>query len=495
MIGRRFTSLALACALALLITLTRPPLTTHASEALIESVFVHVPHGLAANVPARVLVAFHGLGGNGPSLGRQLMAEADRHHWVIIAPTLRHGDWWNTEVVAHEDVLVSRWLREYLDNFEKERGVAIQSKMLLFGYSRGAGLMDRIALMQPERVVAAAALSSSTYTLPLAKDSSGAPVLFPFGVADLGNYTGRDFNAQEFGSIRWWVGVGGRDDDAKDVPQSWTVHIGPTRLERARAFTSALVLAGAEARLSVFADARHDLSAEMRGAAMTFLHAADPAPLVGPSVTTAVVPTVRAAATPHLPAKAPSGPVLKPSPTSTPVRAASPVVGHTDEALPPGPMPTPIQALPAVPIPTPIEALRPSPNLTPIEAFPHGPNLTPIEALPAVPIPTPIEALRPSPNSTLSVVPIPNVVTLRPPAPNAAIPSPARAEPIQATEPQAEPQSVVPPPAPESLEPAINPAVAQEPVAEVAPPADIPLPEPPPAYSDGSVAPDPTLLP
>jgi len=466
-IGRRFTSLALACALALLITLTRPPLTTHASEALIESVFVHVPHGLAANVPARVLVAFHGIGGNGPSLGRQLIAEADRHHWVIIAPTLRYGDWWNTEVVAHEDVLVSRWLREYLDNFEKERGVAIQSKTLLFGYSRGGGLMDRIALMQPERVVAAAALSSSTYTLPLAKDSSEAPVLFPFGVADLGNYTGRDFNAQEFGSIRWWVGVGGRDDDAKDVPQSWTVHIGPTRLERARSFTAALVLAGAEAKLSVFADAHHTLTAEMRNAAVTFLHAADPAPFVAPSVTTAVVPTVRPAAPPHLPAKAPSGPVLKPSPTSTPARAASPVVAHTDEALPPGPMPTPIQALPAVPIPTPIEALRPGS------------------------ISTPNDSLRPGPISTPSIVPTPNTVTVRPQAPNASVPSPARAEPIQAIE----PQSVVPPPAPESLEPAINPAVAQEPGPGVAPPADIPLPEPPPAYSDGSVAPDPTLLP
>lgn len=421
-----------------------------------------MPAGLWANVPARVLVAFHGMGSNGPSLGRQLIADADRHQWVVIAPTLRYDDLWNTEVVAHEDVLVSRWLREYLDNFEKERGVAIQSKSLLFGYSRGAGLVDRIAVMQPERVVAATVLSSGTSTLPLTRDSSGAPLAFPFGVADLANYTGNEFNPQAFASIRWWVGVGGKDDDVKDVPQAWSAHSGATRLERARSFTSALVLAGAEAKLSVFADTRHYLTAEMRGTAMTFLHAADPAPLVAPPVATAVVPTVTPTVTPHSPANAPNGTTLKPPPTSTPARAASSAVGHTDEALPPGSIPTP------------------------------------------------------------------NIVPLRPPPPTASTQSPSQAEPIQATEPLAEPtkrdvnaaprpepmetppeplpvspppalaapRSVAAPPALESVEPAINPPVAQEPgAAAAAPPADIRLAEPPPGYGDGSVAPDPMLLP
>jgi pimeloyl-ACP methyl ester carboxylesterase len=484
MTGRRFTSLALACALALLITLTRPPLTSYASDALIESVFVHVPHGLAPNVPARVLVAFHGMGDSGPSLGRQLIAEADRHQWVVIAPTLRYGNWWNTEVVAHEDVLVGRWLGAYLDNFEKERGLAIQSQVLLFGYSRGAGLMDRIALMQPERVMAAAALSSGTYTLPLTKDSSGAPVAFPFGVTDLANYTAKEFNPQAFASIRWWVGVGSKDNDVKDVPQAWSVHIGATRLERARSFTSALVLAGAEAKLSVFADTHHYLTAEMRSAAMTFLQTADPTPLVAAPVVTAVVPAVTPTATPRHPARAPSGPTLKPSPTSTPARAASPVVGHTDEALPPGP------------IPTPIEALRPGPILTAIEALPAGPIPTAIEALPAGPIPTPIEALPAGAISIPNSVSTPNSVTSRPLAPTASIQSPAPAETSQATGSPAEPRPVAPLPAPESVEPAINPPVIQEPgAAAAASPADIPLAEPPPADSDGSVAPDPALLP
>jgi pimeloyl-ACP methyl ester carboxylesterase len=468
----------MALVLTILTALTGAPPTSHASDTLIESVFVHVPRGLSASTPARVLVAFHGLNDNGPSLGRQLIEEADRRHWVLVVPTLRYGDWWAGDVLAREDVLVSRWLREYLDHFERERGVALQPKMLLFGFSRGAGLVDRIALIQPERVLAAAVVSSGAYTLPLTKNSSGASLVFPYGVADLANHTGKEFNAQAFASIRWWVGVGGKDDDFKDVPQAWSAHGGATRLERARSFSSALTQAGAETRLAVFANTGHRMITAMREQAMLSLIAADPAPIVVPPPPLAA-PKVTPTATPRSTGKAPSRtavPVKGSPPTSTatsasiatPVRVvAASVVGRTEDALPPGPVPTP--------------------NIVPPRP------LAPIASIPAVQSPAPAE-----PAMQASEVPVePTRSAIKPalgPKPVDTLPEPQPGSPPPViTEPQpgspppviTEPRVVAPAHARETGDPAIKPPVAPEtePLGS-APPDEGPPSEPPPAEAD-----------
>jgi poly(3-hydroxybutyrate) depolymerase len=492
--GRRLTVLPLAAALALLTALAGQPVPTSlASGTLIESVFVHVPPGLSSTTPARVLVALHGLNDNGPSLGRQLIEEADRNHWVLIVPTLRYGDWWSADVLAHDDVLVINWLRQYTDNFERERGIPLQPKMLLFGFSRGAGLVGRIALSQPERVLAAAVSSSGSYTQPLAKNASGLPVPFPFGVADLPSHTGNEFNAQAFASTRWWVGVGAKDDEPKDVPQAWTPYSGATRLDRARSFAAAIIRAGADAQLSIFADTGHRLTAPMRDEAFRFLRAADPLAVMAPAPAPTATPRAAAKAPARQPAKSP------PPPTITPPRGAPPVISRTDESLSPGLIPTPNTA--RIATPTPIVVTQPtqtSPSRpaepsnqssgSPAEPPTRAPNLTP-----------PASSASETPPESVPAGPLPAASEPRPVGPphgpEASEPTTTRApeSPSVSAPPAAgEPRALAPARLPEVGGPTTTrPPAIQDLVPAVLPPTEEPSSELPPPDGDGAALPEP----
>ena len=61
-----------------------------------------------------------------------------------------------------------------------------------------------------------------------------------------------------------WIGVGGADNKQSDVPAAWTPYIGATRLQRAQNFTQILQDQGANVTLTVFPNADHTLSDDMR---------------------------------------------------------------------------------------------------------------------------------------------------------------------------------------------------------------------------------------
>ena len=235
----------------------------------IRGVYVRLPRAAAtSDKPLQVLVALHGMGGNGEDFARDLIEPADRYGWLIVAPTIAYGDYMNPNVVAQEDPVLIRALSNYLDQLPQTTGMNIRRRILLLGHSRGAQLAHRFAEFQPDRVLAVAALSAGSYTMP---SSVGA---FPYGIKDLANYAGRAFDRTSFDAIQFWVGVGGQDNNASDVPRQWDVYEGKTRVQRAEAFESAMQQLGATSVLRVFSDAKHDLTGDMRTAACTFLQRA-----------------------------------------------------------------------------------------------------------------------------------------------------------------------------------------------------------------------------
>lgn len=254
--------------------ITQPP-SSLATPALVESTFVHVPSTARRNEPLQVVVAVHGLGGNGETFGSQLIEHANSNNWVIVAPTLHYGNWWNVEELVHEDTAFAQWLMSFVDNLQREAGVIPRERLLLFGFSRGAGVIDRFAILHPDRVAAAAALSSGAYTLPATHDEEGQKLAFPFGIADLAAHAGQPFNARAFAATRWFVGVGESDNVAQEVPQAWTPSSGPTRVDRAQRFSATLHSTGAEVTLRIFPKAGHFLTPEMRTEALGFLQDAD----------------------------------------------------------------------------------------------------------------------------------------------------------------------------------------------------------------------------
>ncbi len=239
----------------------------------VRSVWVRAPDGVRRGDALRVLVALHGMGGNGPDFAGDLVSEADRNGWLLIAPTIDYGDWRDPNQVAQEDADLTRWLSNYLQALPAQTGFRALPRVLLFGHSRGAQLAHRMALFYPERVLAVAALSAGTYTVPMAQSSQGKPLLFPFGTGDVQKYTGRAWNRVALRSVNFWVAVGAEDSNAADVPRQWDPYIGSTRVQRARAFSDALTSAGDRALLVLYPGAKHGLTPEMRQGAYTFLRA------------------------------------------------------------------------------------------------------------------------------------------------------------------------------------------------------------------------------
>jgi pimeloyl-ACP methyl ester carboxylesterase len=228
--------------------------------------------------PLQVLVALHGMGGNGADFGAALADQADANGWLIVAPTINYGDWTNPELISHEDPSLIAWLADYIDTLSQRTSLPVQPKVLLFGHSRGAQLALRFTEIHPDRVAGVAAVSAGTYTLPVSTDaSSGQALDFPFGIANLAQTDGgQNFDAAGFDAVPIWIGVGGADNNTADVPAAWSPYIGATRVDRAQNFTSALQKQGGDVSLTVFPNTDHTLTDSMRKTGCSKLsHAVD----------------------------------------------------------------------------------------------------------------------------------------------------------------------------------------------------------------------------
>ncbi len=241
------------------------------SGTSIKSVYVRAARGASPKAPQQVLVALHGMGGNGEAFGRDLVEQADQYGWLLVAPTIEYGNWTDPGQVAAEDPKLIRALTDYIDQLPQITGFPIRRQVLLLGHSRGAQLAHRFAEFRPDKVLAVAALSAGTYTLPQAAGAPGASLSFPFGIKDLDKYGGKAFDVGSFDDVQFWLGVGGDDTNPNDVPRQWDSLEGTTRVARAQAFEKAARQLGASAILKVFGGTKHEFTSEMRTAACSFL--------------------------------------------------------------------------------------------------------------------------------------------------------------------------------------------------------------------------------
>lgn len=269
---------ALAIPLALVLVLAVQPASTDAElPAAVPSVYVHLPKDLPQNGrPLQVLVALHGMGGNGDQFAQNVLEAADRNHWLLVAPTIAYGDWTDPNQVAREDPNLIRWLSDYLDRLPGTVGLPVTKRVLLLGHSRGAQLAHRFALFQPERVLAVAAVAAGTYTLPSEKTQDGSLLKFPFGVGDLAALAGHPFSRTQFiEDTQFWLGIGTEDNNPNDLPRAWDTYLGTTRVARAQAFQSALHALGARSVLVSFKGDKHVLTPDMAANACSFLRGLD----------------------------------------------------------------------------------------------------------------------------------------------------------------------------------------------------------------------------
>jgi predicted esterase len=217
------------------------PAPSPAQDLVFDDYYVHVPPGVAS--PAPVLVALHGMGGDGRRMCDTVRAWSDQEGWVLVGPTFAYGDWTDPGAVASEGPRFLPRLAQILDELPATIGNPVQPRIALYGFSRGAQLAARFAMLYPDRVRGAVVMSGGTYTLPLRDTTvSGSvqPLPYPFGVADVRQRFGRDADLDALRGVPFWIGVGADDNDPTAVPAQWSPYIGNTRVERARRLAEAL---------------------------------------------------------------------------------------------------------------------------------------------------------------------------------------------------------------------------------------------------------------
>jgi predicted esterase len=255
------------------------PLVEPGAELTIGDFFVHIPPAFSDHM--RVLVALHGMGGRGSDFCQALLARADREGWVVVAPTFAYGDWRDPNQVSNEES--SRFiprLHDFLLELPERTGLPLEPRVTLYGFSRGAQLAQRFAMIYPEQTLGVAALSAGTYTLPLSRtevNGQAVTLRYPFGTADVKERFGREFNADALRGIPFWVAVGADDRNSADVPRQWDPYLGNNRVARAEAFAQWLQDNGVRVQLSVFPGVGHAMSDEERMRALDFFASLEPA--------------------------------------------------------------------------------------------------------------------------------------------------------------------------------------------------------------------------
>lgn len=235
--------------------------------------YIRLPSQADQRQPLRVLLVLHGMGARGEAFAQSLIADADRNNWMIVAPTMPYQDYMQPALVMDDDLKISQMLLDTLDMLPARLNLKLKQHVLIYGFSRGAQLAHRFALFHPERVADVATMSAGTYTLPTehSKDDMVNPLPFPFGVGDLQKHLGHPLDSANFRQISFWIAVGERDNQPKDVPRAFDPYVGQTRIDRARAFASALTSLGIDTRLVIFPNTGHEVTTEMRKGALQFL--------------------------------------------------------------------------------------------------------------------------------------------------------------------------------------------------------------------------------
>jgi predicted esterase len=232
--------------------------------------YTFVPPPAANGQPVRLMVVLHGMGGNGADMAAMLGPLAAERNWAILAPTMPYRDYRDPDLVRKDGELLPR-LRSLIDVLPARTGVSLKPGVVMFGFSRGSQEALRFSLMFPDYTLGVAGLSAGSYTLPSNTYADGQAARYPFGTSDVDTICGQKFDAVATRQVAYWIGVGGSDTKADDVPRQWDALIGTNRLERAKRYTEILQQFGARASFEMFPGAGHEVTPAMRESAIKFL--------------------------------------------------------------------------------------------------------------------------------------------------------------------------------------------------------------------------------
>src|SRR4051812_12147458 len=84
-------------------TMAPAPAPTTTNVATDGDFLLYLPTNAAARGPLQVLVAVHGMNGNGVAFAAPLRSTAERNGWILVAPTFHYRDNINPAGVLQDD--------------------------------------------------------------------------------------------------------------------------------------------------------------------------------------------------------------------------------------------------------------------------------------------------------------------------------------------------------------------------------------------------------
>jgi hypothetical protein len=202
-----------------------------------------VPECFIANArPGQpVLVAIHGISRNAAEIAMRFAAHPAFATCTIVAPLFTKvgfGQYQQLEARKPGQTAADAALIGLLDELEDELG-SPTSRCALFGFSGGAQMAHRFAMVHPHRVSRLCVVSAGWYCLPR------VDLPWPYGIGDSdskGDDGGMGLVGPEFLDIPTTVIVGNRDtrvDGSVRQDALITEHQGRNRLRRARCYVRA----------------------------------------------------------------------------------------------------------------------------------------------------------------------------------------------------------------------------------------------------------------
>lgn len=240
-------------------------------------VTTYIPPVAQANQPVQVLFVLHGMYDKGSRFSLPLQSYVIRNHLLMLAPTFSYNtNFKDPNTVKTEDIKLSARLNQMIIEVTAISHQKLNSKVFVYGFSRGAQLAHRYALLYPTRVAGIAVLSAGAYTLP-ETTFNHQPLPFPYGISDLSSYTGQPFDQIDFNKIPFCVEVGALDTDPKAVSPDWNAYIGINRVQRGQNFYNVLHQEGNPAQFSIIPNTGHSANAAMTNVAEDFFQQLLPA--------------------------------------------------------------------------------------------------------------------------------------------------------------------------------------------------------------------------
>jgi pimeloyl-ACP methyl ester carboxylesterase len=219
---------------------------------------------LPATAPIKgVLVAVHGISRNAAEIALRFSQSRDWDGWVIIAPLFekqRFGQY--QQLMARDGQTASdKALLMLLDRLELDYALDLE-QVSLFGFSGGAQMVHRFALLHPHRVRKVYAMAAGWYMLP------DANLPYPVGWSAVG--AGRNAELARGLSVPMMIGVGsddrGRDKALRRSPVI-DQRLGTNRHNRARRWCGEMRKAAEQlgvqsnVEFAVIPDGTHDFGA------------------------------------------------------------------------------------------------------------------------------------------------------------------------------------------------------------------------------------------